>query len=361
MISKETANQFVATIKKYDHLLITIKGSPDPDALAAAFVVKLICEHHEVQASIMSPVQPSLPQNSLIIKQLDLPVKFKSLNNGLKHFDGYVVVDHQSVFVEDVTGIIPCALHLDHHKKSQENIAVDFRLIREDMGSTSTMLIFLLEELDIHFDNTLWARACTALYYGIQTDTDNFQSAEKSDIKALNMIAPYADKILLNRVYSQPFPKEALELLHHALENQVFYKDWLLVGLGFLNAGLRDNIAIIGDFLLKQEDLSAVVVFGIIITPRGYTLDASFRTRDENLNLNRLIKSLTKEGGARRFKGAFQVNLDYFVHCPEKKMLWEMVYQTTLQALKKKIDETYMGGIIHFYNRLKKKISSWIN
>ncbi|MCK4763006.1 MAG: DHH family phosphoesterase [Candidatus Aminicenantes bacterium] len=355
----EKAKELVEKIKAYKHILICIKGSPDPDAVAAAFVLKVICEKHGIKATIDSPDPPSLPQNVKLIKDLHLPIHFKPLEEDVKKCDAYAVVDHQSVFVEGVTGAIPCAVHIDHHKPTAENIPVDFKIVMEDTGSASTIVTFLIKELGVQFEKKLWKRAATALYYGIQTDTDNFQQSYPLDMEALTFVTPYTDKVLLKTINHLPFPKETMEFLNLALQNQVIYKEWLISGVGFIDEKFRDNIAIIGDFLLKREDIFAVAIFCIVKKAKGLTLDASFRTSDDHLNLNRLIKELSKDGGARRYKGAFQVNLDYFFHTPDKEQLWEMVRETTVEALKKKIDEVAWGGIGQFFNRFKNKISSW--
>lgn len=355
---KEKALEMVATIKKYQHLLIYLKGSPDPDSVAAAFGFKLICESLGVKATIDSPVYPSLPQNVKIIKDLHLPIEFKSLKNSVKDCDAYVVLDHQSVFVEGVTGVIPCGVHIDHHKIIDEEISVDFKLIKENVGSTSTIIIFLVKELGLQFKEPDWARAATALYYGIQTDTDSFRNAAQVDMEALDMVTPHADKVLLNKIFELPFPKEAMAFLNLALQNQIIYQDWLISGIGFIESKFRDNIAIISDFLLKHEGISTVVVFTIVEKEKGLTLDASFRSKDESLNLNRLIKGLSREGGARSFKGAYQVNLDYFIHCPDRYLLWKVVYDTTIEALKKKIDEATLSSIRQIFNRLKRSITN---
>ena len=86
---------------------------------------------------------------------------------------------------------------------------------------------------------------------------------------------------------------------------------------------------------------------------KGLTLDASFRSKQEHLNLNDIIKSITSEGGARKFKGAYQVPLDYFTRCPEKDQLWELVKCTTIEILKESRDKVYVTELKGIYNKLK--------
>lgn len=352
----ELAVKLVKTIKRFKRLLIHIKGSPDPDAIAGSYALKLLCEINGCCATIVSPLEPSLPQNARMIKDLKLPVRFKEVEDPGKHFDAYAVLDHQSVTVEDITGVIPCALHIDHHEIVDTQIPVELPILLEEAGSTSTILIFLLKELGIDFDPPQWRRAATAFYYGIQTDTDNFQHAEYLDHKALEIISFYADKDFLNRISNLPLSREALKFLRLALKNRIVYKDWIIAGVSYIKEKNRDTMGIIGDFLLKRKGINAVVVFGIVEKDSRLTLDASFRTDDENLNLNALIKKITKEGGARKFKGAFQVNLDYFSTCPEREQLWQLVNRTTIETLKRSRDEAHVHELFKIFDHIKKKI-----
>jgi nanoRNase/pAp phosphatase (c-di-AMP/oligoRNAs hydrolase) len=353
---KAYSARLIETIGKYPRLLIYIKGSPDPDAIAASFALKLLCESHGSEAEIVCPKEPSLPQNIKIIKNLHLPIRFKEAADCKEHYDAYAVLDHQSVFIDDITGVIPCAIHIDHHQLEKEQIPVDLPIHAEAAGSTSTIMIHLIEEMGIDLDTPQWRHAATAFYYGIQTDTDDFQHAENLDFKALEIISLYADKSLLSRIHSLPFTKEATHILHRVLMNLLLYKDWLISGIGYIEQKNRDTMGIVGDFLLKRENVKVVVVFGIVEKDGHLTLDALFRTQDENLNLNALIKQITREGGARKFKGAFQVDLDYFINCPNREMLWQTVYKTTLENLKKQRNEAASSELQRIFGVIRKRI-----
>lgn len=353
---EELAASLLTALKDVEHLLIYIKGSPDPDAISASYALKLICEAHDTRASILSPKQVSLPQNVKLIKDLHLPVRFEPVEECKDKYDAYAVLDHQSVFVENVTGVIPCALHIDHHEPVNEEIPVALRIYSEIIGSVSTVMILLMHQLTIDLSTSDWRNASTALYYGILSDTDDLLHAEPLDHEAVNVILPYADKEALDRIASVPFTKAAMKYLKLALENQYMYKDWMICGIGYIPEKHRDNLAIIGDFLIKREDVSVVVVFGIVEKDHHLVLDASFRTKEEQLNLNALIKNITRDGGARKFKGAFQVNLDYFAYCPDRDLLWKTVYLTTIETLKMRRDDDAGDELSKLFSFLKRKI-----
>lgn len=334
---KTLAGSLKKTIQKYRHILIYIKGSPDPDAIASGYLLKLICESFHTIATIDSPVPPSLPENLKIIKELQIPVHFKPVQDRLKSCDGYAVLDHPSVDIEMVTGVIPCAIHIDHHQETEEKIPVDSKIIIPQAGSTSTIMVLLLEALQqrpkFRFED--YPRVATALFFGIRTDTDRFRHATRLDKRALDFIMPAIDENIIKKIDALPLHPEFLRYLNLAVKNQVVENEWLVSGLGFVPEKNRDVIAIIADFLVKREDVSKVMVFAVIERKKGLTLDASLRSRGKRFNLNAFIKKITRKGGARAYKGAFQVDLDYFFPCPDRDLLWKLVEQTTMQILRR--------------------------
>jgi len=354
---KQLALELTETVKKYRHLLIYIKGSPDPDAIAASFVLKLICEHFGTKATINSPVYPSLPQNIKIIKDLHLPIHFETPKDK-NHYDAYAVLDHQSIAVDGVTGVIPCAIQIDHHELMDDNIPIDLKIVVEEAGSTSTIMTFIMKELgsELNFKKGSRIKIATALYYGIQTDTDDFQHASPLDKKALKIISLEYNGQLIHGLSSLPYSREFMDFFNLALQNQITYKDWLISGIGYIDEKYRDTVSIIGDFLLKREDISTAVVFSIVEKKKGLILNVSFRTKKKNFNLNTLIKRITSEGGARKFKGAYQVNLDYFGYCTDRDLLWKVVYTTTVDVLKKQRDARGMQYFKNYLRRAKGKL-----
>jgi hypothetical protein len=94
------------------------------------------------------------------------------------------------------------------------------------------------------------------------------------------------------------------------------------------------------------------VVFSVVEKKKGLTLDVSFRTKKEDFNLNDLIKRITSEGGGRKFKGAYQVNLDYFIHCSDRDLLWRTVSTTTVEVLKTQRDARGFDSIKNYLRRV---------
>jgi nanoRNase/pAp phosphatase (c-di-AMP/oligoRNAs hydrolase) len=368
---KKLLYELIAALQKYKSVVIFIKGSPDPDVIASSYSLKLICSSIGVKATIIGSTKPSLPQNSAMISELDIPIRFENPLSDISDYDAYCVLDFQSADISGISGKLPCVVHIDHHETVEENIQIDFKLVIKEINAVSSFFALLLREIKTHsyvfrdgensgspIDDLFFLRACTALQLGIYTDTDGYRHADNMDFEALNFVSDHSDKKIISRIIDIPLPRHVQDLIIRAFRNREEYKEWIFSGIGFLEESTRDSIAIVADYLIQRYKSPVVVVFALVLKkkPHGLRLDASFRTDDEKINLDMLIKEVTQTGGGRKYKGAYQVDLDYFINYPEKNELWEMIRKTTTANLKKLRDEFQIIEIKGFYRKIKKKI-----
>lgn len=353
---QKSSRLMIAALKKYQSLLIVIKGSPDPDAIASSFAIKVLCDKMGIKADIISPQKISLQQNKEMVNLLNIPVTFTDRIKNSPSYDAFVITDHQSAEFHRVAEDKPCAVHLDHHEPVKNDIEADFRLIMENAGSTSTIAALLLKESGMSIDPEIMKRTATALITGIQTDTDKYDHAGELDFSALHYLSAFADHAILTRINETPISDYTVQLLGRALNNKIIYKDWLIAGVGFVDKNYRDSIAITADFLLKRKEASTVIVFAAVADNDKKTLfiDASFRSLKENLNLNRIIKKITTQGGARKFKGAYQIDIEYFIHCPDRNLLWNVIEMTTIEVLKQQRDGIPRLGFSTIYKQIRR-------
>ena len=354
---KELSEKLLFVLSKYKSILIYIKGSPDPDVIASSYALKIICDNAGIKSTISCSTKPSLPQNSAIIKDLDIPIRFEDPLDNLSEYDAYTVLDFQSAFIDGITGKIPCIIHIDHHEPIDEDIKIDFKLIMDEAGSISSFFSLIIKEQNMSINSSLLKKVTTALQYGIFTDTDGYRHANKIDFEALNYLSNYYDKKIIDHVTKIPVPKHVISLLSLAISNKEEYKDWIFTGIGFIDESERDSIPIIADFLMQRFNCSVIIVFAAVARkkPHGLRLDASFRTEDENINLDLLIKRITRSGGGRKYKGAYQVDMNYFVNCPDKNLLWDVIKCATIARLKDLRDEIQLIKINGIYKKVIKK------
>jgi nanoRNase/pAp phosphatase (c-di-AMP/oligoRNAs hydrolase) len=351
-------NSFIKIIQKNNNLLIIIKGSPDPDALASSYVLYSLALILGKKAEIVSFMHTSLPQNRAFIKKIGIPVHH-SLQLDPEDYSGYAVLDHQSAWVEEIDTKIPCLIHIDHHSPEEDKIKPLFRYISEETGSVSSIFALIMKEKsDNEIFSDLIPRTATALYYGLKVDTDDFKNATKKDTEAAEWLRQFTDFSIINEIETMPFSDETITVISKAIMNRTLYKDWLFCGVGFLHENFRDSIALAADYLLKTESVFAIAVFACIERKKnkGLFLDVSIRTSDRYYDLNKFIKSITPGGGARSFKGAYQVYLDYFSDCPDKSSLWELVQSTTHVRLSQACDKYPSHSLKTAFSRLRQNV-----
>ena len=346
---KEKADEFIGALKKFKNILILVKGSPDPDVLASSFAVKIICEHLGIKSQIAGKQKLSLPQNKVFVNKLGIHLKITEHPASIDKFDAYAVLDHQSAKTDEPTEL-PCVLHIDHHDKIKEDIHPIFSCLMPDTGSTCTIIALMLQELNIEFRHSEKRDIMTALLFGLQTDTDNYNLASRYDFEALKYIAADADNELINKISGVPMSAATSVGLDRAVTEHIVYKDWFIAGIGYVKETERDSIAIIADILTRRHKGSVIFIFAIIQRKKNpkLMLDVSVRTENADIDLNRIIKHITSFGGARRFKGAFQADLDFFEYCPDKHSLWDIVSATTIEAIKQQRDKKMPSDIKSF-------------
>ena len=349
---------FIDAVKKYKHIMIIIVGSPDPDAIASSYAVKCILSSVSINSDIIISKKLSLSQNKAFVKYLQIPLIFKESLSPQK-YDAYIITDFQNNIIEGISEHIPCAAHIDHHAEIKGG-AADFTYINTKAGSTSSMIALMLKDHSDNLKRKDLVSICTALMFGIQTDTDEYIHATKMDGDAVHYLSEYADNKIINKLNGIAISSITVGYYRKALENQHVYKDWHIYGAGYIDIGNRDSIAIIADLLLKkQQDCQTVIVYAIVEDKKDLFLDVSIRTKLKKLDINSLIKNITTTGGGRIYKGAYQIKLDYFRDCHDKQLLFQLVELATVEKMKKARDNILKTEISTLYGSALKSVSSF--
>jgi len=350
---------FLDAVKKYKKIMIIILGSPDPDALASAYALKILLSSVSISSDIIISKKISLSQNRAFVKYMGIPLSFAKDFTPQK-YDAYIVPDFQTNIVDGVTGTIPCAAHIDHHTKTDKKAPADFSLIKTDAGSTSSLIALMIKDHTPPINSKDLISVSTALIFGIQTDTDKYEHATPIDIEALRYLSEFSDKAVINKINGIPISPVTMRYYRKATENQHIYKDWRFYGIGYIDLANRDSLAITADLLLKKPDTNTVIVYALVEDKyrADLFLDVSIRSKSEDLDINALIKKITPSGGGRQYKGAYQIKLDYFRVCSDRDLLWKTVEVTTIEKLKKSRDEIYIHEIETFFSSALKRAAS---
>lgn len=351
----EITEALKSILQSNSSVLIVIKGSPDPDVIAASYFLQEMGKLFGSHCTILSETRVSLPQNQAMISQLKIHLLTRIPD--LAQYNGYAVFDFQSPEYNAVSEKLPCLIHIDHHGISESTLTPKYQLINQAVNSVSTILAGVYLLIKDEFSESVSRSVATALCYGILSDTDNLSIGSEIDKRQYNSIKPYADSKLLETLTQMPYSEETLTLISKALIGSVYYKNWLIAGIGYVPAEMRDSLAITADFLLQREDVTTVIVFALVESSSDLVIDASFRSKESRLDLNRFIKKITPNGGGRRYKGAFQLSMNYFKHTSDKVRLWDTVKESTIENIKRGRDSFRFDEVKSFFTDLRDHIT----
>ena len=315
---------------KDKQLVILLSGHPDPDSIGAALAHKRICERFAISVTIAHVLPVSRSENRALVKLLNVPLVRVSEPDDLARFHYLSLVDSSS---SESSLRLPPGLELltvvDHHRPSitPEAAFVD---IRHDVGATCTMYAEYSARGFVPLDanDSDAAAVATAMFFGIQTDTDDFSLATAADFLAAAHLKPFTDAESLSRLGRRNLTAEAMEAVTRALTDLEVIRDFAMAGVGRVSALNRDAIATAADFLLRREDIDTVLVFGIVED----RIDGSLRTNRASVDPAVFMSTAFGEdeqgrsyGGGRNDKGGFQIPLGFISECGDDEALWEMV------------------------------------
>lgn len=234
-----------------DRLLIVI--NPDPDAMASAMALKRILWRQVAATTIAHVEKITRPDNLAMVRLVNLDmVPITEVNHAL--FSRYAIVDSQPNHHERFQRINYDVV-IDHHPDS--GVKARFVDIRPQYGATSTMMTEYLRAAKVKPS----AKLATALFYGIKTDTMNFQrKALIEDVDAFQFLYRYVNVNMAQRIEQAEMTRDFLKYYQVALEGMRVRRGRIYAHVGPLrNADICVSIA---DFFMKIHDIAWAVVSG---------------------------------------------------------------------------------------------------
>jgi nanoRNase/pAp phosphatase (c-di-AMP/oligoRNAs hydrolase) len=182
----------------------------------------------------------------------------------------------------------------------------------------------------------------TAMFFGIQTDTDDFTLATPTDFRAAAYIKPFCDAETLSRVGRRTLTAESMEAVGRALADLEVIRDFAISGVGRVSGNNRDAIPMAADFILRREDIDTALVYGIVED----RIDGSMRTRRASVDPAAFMQAAFGDdsegrpyGGGRSDMGGFRIPLGMLSECDDEESLWKMVRQTVYKRVSRVVPE----------------------
>src|SRR6187431_402872 len=324
--------------------VILLGGHPDPDGIGSALAHKRLCERMGVSATIAHVLPLSRSENRALVKLLNVPMVRVSEMADLEQYGYLALVDASA---SETSIKLPESLKLlsvvDHHRPPSIPKA-PFVDIRHDVGATCTIYAEYAEHGLAPFsangnDDGVVA---TAMFFGIQTDTDDFTFATPNDFRAAAYLKQFSDAETLSRVGRRTLTAEAMEAVGRALRDLEVVRDFAIAGVGRVSAINRDAIPMAADYILRREDIDTVVVFGIIED----RIDGSLRTRRASVDPAAFMQNAfgadgqgRPYGGGRADMGGFRIPLGLLAESTDENGLLRMVKDVVQKRVARVVPE----------------------
>ena len=330
---------------KGKHLLIALRGHPDPDGIACALAQAHIAQRLGVAKTTIGYCHElSHRENRALVKLLNVEMrKIKSVND-VEKVDFIGLVDAHDLDPDLANAdTLEVLTIVDHHRPHTPPRA-RFVDLRNDVGATATIFVEYLEELfPLSEDQDEDRRIATALMHGLATDTDDFTLARANDLRAAANLSDVCDRDLLADLSRRLIAPSAMDVIARSLAALVVRRNFAMAGVGFVAETERDTIAQAADFLIRREDIDTVVVYGIV---GERFIEGSLRTHSPSVDPAVWLEQAFGHdergrayGGGRRDKGGFRIPIGFLGRATDRAQLWALVEHAARQALLKQLGE----------------------
>ena len=334
------------------HLLIALRGHPDPDGIACAITQAHIAQRLGVAHTTIGYCHElSHRENRALVKLLGLELrKIKSVREvGRVDFLGLVDAHEMDPDLPDAAEFELLTI-VDHHRAISPPKA-RFVDLRPEVGATATIFVEYLQELspldaDVEEDR----RIATALMHGLATDTDDFMLARGADFFAASRLVDVCDGDLLQDLSRRLIAPTAMDVIARALQALVVRRNFAIAGVGFVSEAERDTIAQAADFLVRREDIDTCVVYGVV---GDKYIEGSLRTHSPSVDpavwLDQAFGTDEKGrpfGGGRRDKGGFRIPIGFLGRVTDRQQLWQLVEHAVRTALLRQSGEEPPPGVM---------------
>lgn len=247
-----------AALRGGRRLWVFAHDNPDPDALAAGWLLTRIAEHLGLRARLVYGGRLGRAENRALVKLLRLPAQpLERVRFQLRPGDRLALVDSQpGTGNNSLPRGARCHVVVDHHPR-RRNWTADFVDLRPGEGCTTTRTLALFEACGLGLD----ARLATAVAYAIASETQDLgREATRADREAMLRAYPLAHQRLLGRIRHPPRSRESYRVLHRALAAARVCQRVCVCPLGPVPAA--EQVAEVADFLVAMERVSWCLALG---------------------------------------------------------------------------------------------------
>ena len=256
--SKEKLVRLRTIFSGRDTLLIVLQNRPDPDGLASGLALRRLANESGLQCSLACDGAIGRAENRALVRYTGVNLRPMS-ELDLTRFDLVAMVDTQPGHSNNSlpAGVLPDIV-IDHHPIMPLSRRVGFTDIRRHYGAASTILYEYLQAASIRPDITL----ATALVYGIQSDTQEFErDTTQADIDAYGKLYALANNRMMGDIRRGLVPSEYYKMLWKGLTAARLCGRCLYCDLADVDD--PDMLAELADLFLRHDQADWAVVWGV--------------------------------------------------------------------------------------------------
>jgi nanoRNase/pAp phosphatase (c-di-AMP/oligoRNAs hydrolase) len=290
---KKQTDELLDWVSGKGKIIIIVHDNPDPDCLASALAL-----HH---LFVMKLNRDSIITFSGMIGRSENIAMARELQISLTPLEIVDLKEYQVVCMLDTqpgTGnnSLPAGTRvdivIDHHPLRQQTRECRWYDVRDDYGTTATILYEYLLAQEVPIGTKL----ATALFYAIKSETQDLgREANLPDRDAYLNLFPLANKKLLFAITHPKLPVEYFLTIGKALDNARIFDNLLVANLREI--AFPEIVAEMADFLLRLENIETVLCLGHYSSE----MILSIRTVRHDLNAGEIIKRIVagvgKAGG----------------------------------------------------------------
>lgn len=216
----------LSDLLKFKKVTIQCHDNPDPDAIASGFGLYLYLIDKGVDAKIIYGGRDEISKANikLMIDELHIPVTYYPEKN--VEIDGLLVTIDCQAGESNVTPMKASTIAVIDHHQSSFLLESDMALteIHPDFGSCSTLIWKMLKEENFPIEG--YRELCTALFYGLMTDTGDFVEIKHPlDRDMRDDLTAYYDRNMVSRFSNSKISLKELEIAGVALIRYVYNPD----------------------------------------------------------------------------------------------------------------------------------------
>ncbi len=305
-------------------LIVFLHNHPDPDALAAGWLLQRVAERLGLRSQIVYKGQFGRAENRTMVKLLRIPARH--LRERMRFFktDRFALVDTQpgsgnNAFPHQK---LRCHIVIDHHPR-RAGLEADFVDIRPDQGACTTMAL----EYFLQAGGELDADLATAVAYAIVSETQDLErETTAADRKALQSVLPLVRLQVLGRIRHPVHDRDYYRTVARAMRSVRVAKNTCVCHIGEVYQ--PEMVAEMADFLIPMDRVTWCLVSGF----HRESMVLSIRTTHEKAQADRVmqyaVRGLGKGGGHHMIAGGA-------VSCTTLEIYHQRAEQITARFLKK--------------------------